>query len=140
MGMVMLNNELVESGAYPYGFATEVEAWREVLEDRDSEASALISIEALELSGDLDPSVNLASEPVIKDLVSSLLGLSLGSGPKPPGAIPALKSLLGGGEEYVSNNVLDVASTLAAQKQFRSEGLYQYNWYRESASDSIKYL
>ncbi|OLY82223.1 hypothetical protein AYI68_g3662 [Smittium mucronatum] len=60
MGMVMRNHELVESVAYPYGFATEVDAWREVAEDRDSDVSASISIDAFELSGYLDPSVDLA--------------------------------------------------------------------------------
>ncbi|OLY82602.1 hypothetical protein AYI68_g3279 [Smittium mucronatum] len=153
MGMVMRNHELVESGAYPYGFAPEVDAWREVAEDRDSEASA--SMEALELSGDLDPSVDLSGEQVMEELVSSLLGLSLGSGTNPPasvvgtgsngrsadrwskGVISALRSLLGEGEEYASNSVLVVASTLAVQQQFRSEDLYQSNWYRESASENI---
>ncbi|OLY85117.1 hypothetical protein AYI68_g697 [Smittium mucronatum] len=80
----MRNHELVRSGAYPYGFAPEVYSWREVAEDRDSDASASISIEALGLSGDLDTSVNLAGEPVMEYLLSSLLGLSLSSGPNPP--------------------------------------------------------
>ncbi|OLY83331.1 hypothetical protein AYI68_g2533 [Smittium mucronatum] len=84
MGMVMRDHELVESGAYPYGFAPEVDAWREVAEDRDSEASASVSMDALELSGDLEPSVDLAGEPVLEELVSSLLGLSLGPGPNSP--------------------------------------------------------
>ncbi|OLY84363.1 hypothetical protein AYI68_g1474 [Smittium mucronatum] len=79
--MVMRNHELIESSAYTYGFAPEVDAWGEVAEDRDSEASVSIYIEALELSGDLEPSVNLSGEPVMEYLVSSLLGLSLGSGP-----------------------------------------------------------
>ncbi|OLY79167.1 hypothetical protein AYI68_g6771 [Smittium mucronatum] len=167
--MVMRNHELVESGAYPYGFAPEVDAWLDAAEDRDSEVSASISIEALELSGDLDPSADLAGKPVMEDILSSLLGLSLSSGPIPPvrfwpiiptlgavqtlsfvstgsngrsvdrrskGAIPALSSLLGEGEESTSNRFLSVASPLAAQKQFRSEDVYQSNWYRESASDS----
>ncbi|OLY81715.1 hypothetical protein AYI68_g4177 [Smittium mucronatum] len=170
MGMVMRNHELVESGAYPYGFDPDVDAWREVAKYRDSEVSASISIQALELSGDSDPSVNLAGGPVMEDIVSSLLGPSLGSSPNPPvrfwpifstvgavqtlsvistgssgrsldrrskGAIPALRSLLREGEECTSNSVLKVASPLAAQKQFRSEDLYQSNWYRESASDNI---
>ncbi|OLY85416.1 hypothetical protein AYI68_g389 [Smittium mucronatum] len=152
-GIVIHNYELVESA-----------------EDRDSKASVLISIEALELSGDLEPSVNLAGEQTTEDLVFSLQGLTLGSVPNPPvrlspiiptmgyvqthsvastgrnrqsadrrskGAIPALKPLLDGGEEYASTNFFDVASPLAAQQQFRSEDFYQSNWYRESASDSI---
>ncbi|OLY78683.1 hypothetical protein AYI68_g7261 [Smittium mucronatum] len=168
--MVMRNYELVESGAYPYRFAPEVDAWREVAEDRGSEASASISIEALELREDLDPSVKLTGEPFIQDLVSSLLGLSLISGPNPPvrfspiiptmgavqtvsdvstggngrsvnmwikGAIPALKSLLGEDEECTSNSILGVSTPLTAQQQFRSEDLYQSNWYREPASYSI---
>ncbi|OLY84701.1 hypothetical protein AYI68_g1126 [Smittium mucronatum] len=256
MGIVTRNHELVESGAYPYGFAPEVDVWREVVEDRDSEASTSVSMYALELSGDLDPSVDLAGEPVMEELVSSLLGLSLSSGPNPPvrfspviptvvavqtlsvfstgsngrsadrwmedrdseastsvsmyalelsgdldpsvdlagepvmeelvssllglslssgpnppvrfspviptvvavqtlsvfstgsngrsadrwskGVIPALKSLLGEGEEDASNSALGVASPLAVQQQFRSEDLYQSNWYRESASDNKK--
>ncbi|OLY81922.1 hypothetical protein AYI68_g3963 [Smittium mucronatum] len=158
IGMVMRNYDLVESGAYPYGFYPE--------------ASESISIEALELSGDLDPSVKLAGGPVMKDIVSSLLGLSLVSGPNPPvrfspivptawavqtlsvvstgsngqsddrrskGAIPALKSHLGEGEGCASNSVLNVASPLAAQLQFRSEDLYQSNWYRESSSEKSIY-
>ncbi|OLY85605.1 hypothetical protein AYI68_g199 [Smittium mucronatum] len=82
--MVMRNHELVETGAYPYGFSPEADTWREASEDRDSYVSASISIDALELSEDLDPSVNLEGEPVMKDLLSSLLGLSLGSGSNPP--------------------------------------------------------
>ncbi|OLY85720.1 hypothetical protein AYI68_g88 [Smittium mucronatum] len=84
MGMVTRNHDLVESGAYPYGFAPEVDAWRELAEDRDSEASASVFMDALELSGDLNPSVDLAGEPIMEELVSSLLGLSLSSGPNPP--------------------------------------------------------
>ncbi|OLY77797.1 hypothetical protein AYI68_g8167 [Smittium mucronatum] len=141
MGMVTRNHELVA-------------------EDRESEASASVSMDALELSGDLDPSVDLAGEPVMEEPVYSLLGLSLSSGPNPPvrfshiiptvgavqtlsvfgaginkrsadrwskGVIPALKSLLGEGEEDASNSALDVASPLAVQQQFRSEDLYQSN-------------
>ncbi|OLY77940.1 hypothetical protein AYI68_g8022, partial [Smittium mucronatum] len=66
-GIVMRNHELVES-----------------VEGRDSDISASITIEALELSVDLDPSVDLTGEPSIKDLVSFLLGLSLSSGTKTP--------------------------------------------------------
>ncbi|OLY80229.1 hypothetical protein AYI68_g5678 [Smittium mucronatum] len=170
MGMIKRDHELVESGGYSYGFAPEFDAWREVAEDRDSEASASISISALELSEDLYPSVNLAGEPIMEELVYSLLELSLNSDPNPPvrfspvipiegavqklsvvstggnrrsvdrwskGAIPALKSLLGGGEEYTNDSVSDVAPPLAAQQQFRSEDLYQSNWYRNSSSESI---
>ncbi|OLY80054.1 hypothetical protein AYI68_g5859, partial [Smittium mucronatum] len=36
------------------------------------------------LGEDLDPSVNLAGEAVMEDLVSSLLELSLSSDPNPP--------------------------------------------------------
>ncbi|OLY85717.1 hypothetical protein AYI68_g85 [Smittium mucronatum] len=84
MGMIKRDHELVKSGGYSDEFAPEVDAWREVADDRDSEASALISIEALEPSEDLDPSVNLAGEPVMEELVSSLMVLSLNSGPNPP--------------------------------------------------------
>ncbi|OLY84706.1 hypothetical protein AYI68_g1121 [Smittium mucronatum] len=84
MDMVKINHELVESGYYPYGFAPEMDSWRVVAECRDSEASASIYIEAFELSEDLNPSINLAGEPVVEDLVSSLLGLSLSSGRNPP--------------------------------------------------------
>ncbi|OLY84766.1 hypothetical protein AYI68_g1060 [Smittium mucronatum] len=68
MGMVMSNHELVESGAYPYGFAPEVEAWREVADDRDSDTSVSSSSEVLALGDDLDPSVNLAVEPDVENL------------------------------------------------------------------------
>ncbi|OLY77831.1 hypothetical protein AYI68_g8139 [Smittium mucronatum] len=169
MGMIKRDHELFESGGYSYGFAPEVETWREVAEDRDSEASASISISALEISEDLGPSVNLAGEPIIEELVSSLLELSSNSDPNPPvrfspviltggavktlsvvstgsnrrsvdrrskGVIPALKSLLSGGEGYTSDSIFDVAPPLAAQQQFRSEDLYQSNWYRNSASDT----
>ncbi|OLY83728.1 hypothetical protein AYI68_g2125 [Smittium mucronatum] len=52
----------------------------------------------------------------------------------------ALRSLLGEGEECTSDNLLGIASPLAAQQPFRSEGLYQSNWYKESASDTGKFL
>ncbi|OLY84004.1 hypothetical protein AYI68_g1843 [Smittium mucronatum] len=61
----------------------EVDAWREVAEDRNSDVSVSVSIDAFEHSGDLDPSVDLIGEPVIEYLISSLLGLSLSSGPNP---------------------------------------------------------
>ncbi|OLY83638.1 hypothetical protein AYI68_g2213 [Smittium mucronatum] len=158
--MVMRNHELVESGAYSYGFALEVEAWREVAEYKDSDTSVSSSSEVFALGDDLDPSVNLAGEPVMENLVSSLLGLSLGSGPNFPvrfspiiptvgdaqtlsvistgsnrrsvdirskGVIPDLASLLGEGELCTNNSVLDVASPLATQQQFRSKHLYQSN-------------
>ncbi|OLY80137.1 hypothetical protein AYI68_g5772 [Smittium mucronatum] len=96
MGIVKHNNELDESGAYPYGFDLEVDAWRKVAEDRDSEASASITIEALKLSGDLDPSVNLEGEAVMEELVSSLLGLSLSSRSQPPGKALSYYSYRGG--------------------------------------------
>ncbi|OLY83118.1 hypothetical protein AYI68_g2750 [Smittium mucronatum] len=77
MGMVMRNHESLDSGAYHYGFASEVSAWREVAEDRDRDVSAYISIETLELFEELDPSVNLAGEPVMEDILCSFLGLYL---------------------------------------------------------------
>ncbi|OLY80592.1 hypothetical protein AYI68_g5305 [Smittium mucronatum] len=83
MSLVISNHELVESRTYPYGFSPEVEAWREVVEDRDSDASKYFYIEVHALDYDTDPSVNLAEEPVVEDLISFLLGLSLSSGPKP---------------------------------------------------------
>ncbi|OLY79844.1 hypothetical protein AYI68_g6074 [Smittium mucronatum] len=64
--MIKRDHELFESGGYSYWFAPEVDAWREVAEDRDN------------------PSVNLAGEPVMEELVSSLLELSLSSDPNPP--------------------------------------------------------
>ncbi|OLY85797.1 hypothetical protein AYI68_g6 [Smittium mucronatum] len=84
MGMIKRDHELVESGGYSDEFSPEFDAWREAADDRDSEASALIYIETLELSEDLDPSLNLEGEPVMEELVSSLMGLSLNSGPNPP--------------------------------------------------------
>ncbi|OLY79053.1 hypothetical protein AYI68_g6887, partial [Smittium mucronatum] len=86
MGMIKRDHELVESGGYSDEFSPEVDAWRGVADDRDNEASASasISIEALELSEDLDPSVNLAGEPVMEELVSYLMELSLNSCPNPP--------------------------------------------------------
>ncbi|OLY80327.1 hypothetical protein AYI68_g5580 [Smittium mucronatum] len=169
--MVMRNHEFVESGVYPYGFATKVESWIEVAEDGESDALASSSIEALVISGDLDPSVDLAGKPVLEDIVSSLLGLTLGSGHSPPvrfstiipavgavqtlivvgtgskgrsvdrrskGEIPDLKSLKGEGTEWASHSALSFASTLTAQQQFRSDDLYLTNWYKESASDTMK--
>ncbi|OLY82661.1 hypothetical protein AYI68_g3215 [Smittium mucronatum] len=63
--MVMRNHELIKSGAYPYWFAPKVETWREVDEDKDN------------------PSIYMAGGPVMEDFVSSLLELSLSSGPNP---------------------------------------------------------
>ncbi|OLY78020.1 hypothetical protein AYI68_g7939 [Smittium mucronatum] len=138
MSMVKRNYEFVES-----------------TEDGDSKASGLISIEALELSEDLDPSVNLEGEPVMEELVSSLLELSLNSYPSPPVrflpivttevAVKTLSvvstgcngSLLGEREEYTSDSMFEIASSLAAQQQFRSKYLYQSSYYRESDSDKI---
>ncbi|OLY82589.1 hypothetical protein AYI68_g3288 [Smittium mucronatum] len=51
-------------------------------------------------------------------------------------AMLEIKSLLGEGVEFTSNSALRVASPLSTQKQFRSEDLYQYNWYRKSASEN----
>ncbi|OLY84968.1 hypothetical protein AYI68_g856 [Smittium mucronatum] len=148
----MRNHELVESGAYPYGFAPEVDAWRVVAEDRNSEALASISIEALELSGDLDPSVNLAGKPVMEDLVSSLLRLSLSSSTNPPvrfspiiptvGAVKTLSVVSTGSngrsvDRWSKEAIPALRSLLAIQQQFRSKDLYQSNWYMESASDTI---
>ncbi|OLY84036.1 hypothetical protein AYI68_g1808 [Smittium mucronatum] len=133
--MMKRYHELVESGGCPYWFAPEVDAWREVAEDRNSGASASVSMDALELSGDLDPSVDLVGEPVMEELVSSLLELSLNSDPNPPGAMGEV--WIGGVRD---DSIFSVAPPLAAQQQFRSEGLYQSNWYRNSASDNIYYL
>ncbi|OLY82842.1 hypothetical protein AYI68_g3029 [Smittium mucronatum] len=83
MGMVMRNHELFESGAYPHGFAPEVEAWREVANDIGSDTSVSTSLSAFALGDDLDPSVDLAGEAVMEDLTSSLTGLSLSTEPKP---------------------------------------------------------
>ncbi|OLY79820.1 hypothetical protein AYI68_g6099 [Smittium mucronatum] len=63
MGMFRCNREFVKSGYYPYGFSQK------------------ISIEALELSEGLNTSIKFVGEPVTKDLVSSLLGLSLSFDP-----------------------------------------------------------
>ncbi|OLY79457.1 hypothetical protein AYI68_g6474 [Smittium mucronatum] len=136
MGMVKRNHELVESGAYTYGFSPEVDAWREVAEYRDSESSTSISIEALKLGEDFDPSVKLAGEPVMEDLVSSLLGLLLSSGPKPPvrfsPIIPTVGALqhlvlsvqeatgevrIGGVRDDI---MVEVAAPLAAQNSFEA--------------------
>ncbi|OLY78772.1 hypothetical protein AYI68_g7172 [Smittium mucronatum] len=66
MGMFMCSYELVVSGSYSYKFSPEVDAWRDWWK-----------IEMVIL-------VNLGKEPVMEDLVASLLGLSLSSDPKPP--------------------------------------------------------
>ncbi|OLY78424.1 hypothetical protein AYI68_g7528 [Smittium mucronatum] len=86
MGMFMCNHELVESCAYSYGFSHEIDACREVVEDRDrnSDFSAFFSTEVSTLFADLDPSVNLAGKTVMEDLVSSLLGILLSSGSNHP--------------------------------------------------------
>ncbi|OLY83501.1 hypothetical protein AYI68_g2353 [Smittium mucronatum] len=78
----MTNQDFFELGAYPYGFAPEVEIWRGVMEDRDNSVS--FSYKASELGDDLNTSANFAGETVIEDLVSSLLELSLSPGPNPP--------------------------------------------------------
>ncbi|OLY80541.1 hypothetical protein AYI68_g5361 [Smittium mucronatum] len=52
------------------------------------------------------------------------------------GVIPALKSLLVEGEDYTSDSMLVVASSFATQQQFRSDDLYQSNWYGKLASDN----
>ncbi|OLY79020.1 hypothetical protein AYI68_g6922 [Smittium mucronatum] len=168
--MVMLNHELVESGAYPYGFLMEVRILREVADDRGSDTSVSSSSEVLALGDNLDPSINLVGDAVMEDLMSYLMGLSLSADPNPPvrfspiihsvgavktlkvistgsnglrmdrrskGVVPALRSLVGEGERCDSNSALSVASSLATQQQFRSEDLYQSNWYRESASETI---
>ncbi|OLY85746.1 hypothetical protein AYI68_g56 [Smittium mucronatum] len=139
MGMIKRDHELFESGGYSNEIAPEVYAWREVAEDRDSEASASISMEALELSGDLDPSVNLAGEPVMLSPVIPTVGavktlsvFSTGSNGRSvdrrsKGVVPAIKSLLGEGEGHTSDSMLVVASPLAKTQQFRSEDLYQSN-------------
>ncbi|OLY82653.1 hypothetical protein AYI68_g3220 [Smittium mucronatum] len=139
MGMVKHNHEL-----------------REVVEDRDSESLALISIEALELSGESDtslPRISLNSgpkpqarfSPIIPTVgaVQTLSVVSTGSNKRSldmrgKGAIPSLRYLLGEGEEYTSDSVLEIASPLAAQQQFPREDLYQSNWYRESASENMR--
>ncbi|OLY77597.1 hypothetical protein AYI68_g8362 [Smittium mucronatum] len=118
MGMVKRKHEFVESA-----------------EDRDSEALASISIEALKLSEDLEQSVKLAGEPVmfspIIPTVEAVQTLSVVStwsngqsvGRLSKGVIPALSHLLGGGEDYTSDSMLDIALPIAAQQQLRSEDL-----------------
>ncbi|OLY79583.1 hypothetical protein AYI68_g6345 [Smittium mucronatum] len=83
MGMVMRNHELVESSVYPYGFSPEVEALREVADDKGSDTSVSSSSEALALDDDLDPPVILEGEPVMKDLTYYLMDLSLSADPNP---------------------------------------------------------
>ncbi|OLY79842.1 hypothetical protein AYI68_g6078 [Smittium mucronatum] len=78
-GRFMRNHEFVKSGAYPYGFAPDVDAWREVAKYKDRDASASFSTEVPALGNDLDPLFNLVGKPVMEDFVSSLLGLSLNS-------------------------------------------------------------
>ncbi|OLY82211.1 hypothetical protein AYI68_g3670 [Smittium mucronatum] len=63
MGMFMRNHDLVVSGSYPYRFFLEFDAWREVEEDRDIDASEFFSTKVPVLGNYLDPSVNLASGP-----------------------------------------------------------------------------
>ncbi|OLY82437.1 hypothetical protein AYI68_g3444 [Smittium mucronatum] len=81
MGMDMRNIELFDSRAYPNGFALEVEAWREVANDRGRDTSVSSSSEVFELGEDLDPSVNLAGEAGLEDITSFLMGLSLSADP-----------------------------------------------------------
>ncbi|OLY83497.1 hypothetical protein AYI68_g2362 [Smittium mucronatum] len=71
MGNVMLNHDLTESGAYPNGFAPEVDAWIEMAEFSDIDASVSVSNEAPALGIDLDPYFNYMEEPVMEDLISS---------------------------------------------------------------------
>ncbi|OLY80113.1 hypothetical protein AYI68_g5798 [Smittium mucronatum] len=53
-------------------------------DDRASDTSVSISSEVPALGHDLESSVKFSVGPVMEDLVSSLLGLLLGSGPNPP--------------------------------------------------------
>ncbi|OLY83420.1 hypothetical protein AYI68_g2440 [Smittium mucronatum] len=53
IGMVMRIHELVESGAYFYGFYPDIDAWRETEDDGGNNLLILISIEAIELIEDL---------------------------------------------------------------------------------------
>ncbi|OLY80387.1 hypothetical protein AYI68_g5516 [Smittium mucronatum] len=105
MGMVMLNHELVEFGAYPYVFAPEVEVWREEATDKDSDISVSSSSEFSALGYDLDPSVNLAVEPVMEDILYSLLGFSLSANPNPPVKFSPIIPILG------AEHTLSVVST-----------------------------
>ncbi|OLY85674.1 hypothetical protein AYI68_g131 [Smittium mucronatum] len=114
MCMVMRNHELVESGAYPYGFAT----FRSQPPVRFSPIIPTVgAVQTLSV-------VSTGSNGRIVDRGSN-------------GAIPALKSLLCEGEEYSSISLIEFASPLAAKQQFRSEGLYQFNWNSESNSENI---
>ncbi|OLY80122.1 hypothetical protein AYI68_g5788 [Smittium mucronatum] len=74
----MRKNELFESGSYPCG-----------------DASVLSSSEVLVLSNDLDPSVKFAGEPVMEDLTSSLVGLSLTADPNIPVSFSPIIPTLG---------------------------------------------
>ncbi|OLY82854.1 hypothetical protein AYI68_g3017 [Smittium mucronatum] len=137
MGIFMRNHELLEFGAYPYGYASEVDAWREVAEDCDRYTFVSISSQVSVLGDDLDSYINLTKEPVTEDLESSLLELSISLCPYPQ-KVPRLLLLplqLVETDDCTSNSSLSVASFLAARQQFRAEDLYQYNWYREFSSE-----
>ncbi|OLY82354.1 hypothetical protein AYI68_g3527 [Smittium mucronatum] len=103
------------------------------------------SLLGLSLNSDPNPLVKFS--PIIPTVgaVQTLGVFSTGSNGQSvdrwrKGVIPALKSLLGEGEGCPSNSMSKVASPLAAQQQFRSEDLYQSNWYGNSASDDIYFI
>ncbi|OLY81707.1 hypothetical protein AYI68_g4186 [Smittium mucronatum] len=153
MGIFMLKHELVESGVYPGGFSPIFYAWRWLAEDRDCCILVSRSFEVLAIGDELVPLVSLTGEKVMEYLLSSFLGLSSSYGFNTPvrlsSIIPTiglrskrviygLKYLLAEEDECISNDTLGVASTLATQKQFRSEDLFQSNWYSEPASEIMR--
>ncbi|OLY81760.1 hypothetical protein AYI68_g4131 [Smittium mucronatum] len=140
MDMVIRNHEFFGSGFYHYGFAPGVDAWLEIAEDSDSNVSASISIKALDLSEELDPSLSSNPSPPPPDKIlvyyfyrwgcTTLSVFSTGSNGKiidrrSKGEIPALNSLLDESAECASNNAIQIVSSLATLQQFRIENLYQ---------------
>ncbi|OLY78642.1 hypothetical protein AYI68_g7304 [Smittium mucronatum] len=82
-----------------------MEVLRDVAKDNDGDVSKSISIETLNLSEDLDPSLDLAGETVMEDLVSFLLGLFNSSVLKPLVRFSPIISTMG------SEQTLSVVST-----------------------------
>ncbi|OLY78648.1 hypothetical protein AYI68_g7296 [Smittium mucronatum] len=133
--MVMHKHELVESGAYPYGdtsvsFSSEFLALGDELDPSvNLEGEPVMeyltsSLMGLSLIADPNPPVRFS--PIIPTVgaVQTLSVVSTGSNGRSvdrrsKGVIPALRFLLDESERCTSNSALSVASSLAAQQQFR---------------------
>ncbi|OLY83910.1 hypothetical protein AYI68_g1935 [Smittium mucronatum] len=115
MSMFMRNHELVDSGAYSYGFAPEVDAWREDL---------VSSLLLLSLSSGCNPSVRFSDIIPTVGAVQTLSVVGTRSSGRSvdrrsKGEIIFLRSPLGEDEKSASNIALSFAPSLATQKGFK---------------------